>query len=55
MALDRAHVLLAAGRVEDARASAEDALDRYRTKEHEVGARRAAELLGAMTYPRSVT
>ncbi len=55
MALDRAHVLLAAGRVEDARASAEDALGRYRTKEHEIGARRAAALLGAMTHPRSVT
>jgi tetratricopeptide (TPR) repeat protein len=49
VALDRAYVLLAASRVEDAMASAEDALGRYRTKEHEVGARRAAALLGAIT------
>ncbi len=48
VALDRAHVLLAADRVEDAMASAEDALGRYRTKEHEVGARYAVALLGAM-------
>jgi class 3 adenylate cyclase/tetratricopeptide (TPR) repeat protein len=52
VALDRAHVLLAAGRVEDARASAEDALGRYRTKEHEVGARRAVAMLDALTHPR---
>ncbi len=52
VALDRARVLLDAGRVEHARASAEDALDRYRTKEHEVGARQAVALLGAMTHPR---
>ena len=55
VALDRAHVLLAAGRVEDARASAEDALGRYRTKEHEVGARRAVALLGSMTHTQSAT
>jgi hypothetical protein len=48
VALDRAHVLLAAGRLENARASAEDALGRYQTKEDEIGARRAVELLGAM-------
>ena len=55
VALDRAHVLLAAGRVEDARASAEDALGRYRTKEHEVGARRAVALIGSMTHTQSAT
>ena len=53
VALDRAHILVAAGRVEDAKASAQDALGRYRTKEHEVGARRAADLLGAVTPPRT--
>ena len=49
--LDRAHVLDAAGRVEEAVASAQDALSRYRAKEHEVGARRAAALLDAITRP----
>ena len=48
VALDRAHILLAAGRGQDARASAEDALDRYRMKEHEVGARGALALLATM-------
>ena len=52
VALDRAHVLLAAGRVEEARASAEEAMSRYRAKEHEVGARRAGALFGATTHPR---
>ena len=52
IALDRAHVLLAAGRDEEARASAEEALSRYRAKEHEVGTRRAGALLGAMAHPR---
>ncbi len=52
VALDRAHVLLAAGRVVEAKACAEEALDRYRTKEHEVGAGRAMALLRAMTHPR---
>ncbi len=51
-ALDRGHVLLAAGRVEEARASTEEALRRYRAKQHEVGARRAAALLEAMAHPR---
>lgn len=50
--LDRAHVLLAAGRTVEAEASAEDALGRYRAKEHEVGARRAVALLEAMAHPR---
>jgi len=45
VALDRAHVLLAAGRAEEARASADDALRRYREKEHQVGARRALAVL----------
>ena len=49
--LDRAYVLLAAGRVDDAMASAEDALGRYRTKEHEVGARHALAQLGAIAHP----
>lgn len=53
VALDRAHVLLAAGRIADAMAGAEDALGRYRKKEHEVGARRAVALLGAMARPQS--
>ena len=51
VALDRAHVLLAAGRVDDARASGEEAVSRYRTKEHEVGARQAAAMLAAMAHP----
>ncbi len=46
VALDRAHVLLEAGRVEEARASAEDALRRYRAKEHAIGARSALTLVG---------
>jgi len=52
VALDRAHVLLAAGRVDDARASGEEAVSRYRAKEHEVGARQAVALLGAIAQPR---
>lgn len=43
--LDRGHVLLAAGRVTEARVSAEEALRRFRAKEHEVGARAALALL----------
>ena len=46
VALDRAHVMLAAGRAEDARVSAEEALRRYRAKEHEVGARSTLAVLG---------
>jgi tetratricopeptide (TPR) repeat protein len=52
VALDRAHVLLAAGLIDDARASAGDAVGRYRTKEHEVGARQAAAMLAAIDQPR---
>ena len=45
VALDRAHVLLAAGLHAEARVSAEEALRRYRAKEHEVGARATLALL----------
>jgi tetratricopeptide (TPR) repeat protein len=48
VALDRAHVMLAAGLAQEARASAKDALRRYRTKEHAVGARQALALLEAL-------
>lgn len=46
VALDRAHVLIEAGRVAEAMATAEEALRRYRAKEHQVGARAALGLLG---------
>jgi tetratricopeptide (TPR) repeat protein len=46
VALDRAHVLLVAGDDATAVASAEEALHRYRAKEHEVGARAAVDVLG---------
>jgi hypothetical protein len=48
VALDRAHVLLDAGRAAAARASAEDALHRYRAKEHEIGARAAWTCWGGL-------
>ncbi len=46
VALDRAHVLLDAGRAATAGVSAEEALHRYRAKEHEIGARAALDVLG---------
>jgi len=48
VALDRAEVLRLAGRPEDARASAEDALERFERKEYAVGIRRARAFLEAL-------
>ncbi len=48
VALDRAHVLLLAGRPNDARASSADALARYEHKEYAIGIRRAREFLAAL-------
>jgi class 3 adenylate cyclase/tetratricopeptide (TPR) repeat protein len=45
VALDRAEVLLHAGRPDDARASAEDALARFERKEYAIGSRRARAFL----------
>ena len=45
VALDRAHILLDAGRDAESRVSAEEALRRYRAKEHEIGARAALAVL----------
>jgi hypothetical protein len=47
-----ARLLVDLGLDEEARASAEDALGRYRSKEHEVGARGAETLLSAMPAPQ---
>jgi class 3 adenylate cyclase/tetratricopeptide (TPR) repeat protein len=46
--LDRAEVLLLAGRLAEARAAAEDALARFERKEYAIGIRRAREFLAAL-------
>lgn len=46
VSLDRAHVLLAADRREEARHAAVDARDQYAHKQSAIGLRRAGELLG---------
>lgn len=48
VALDRAEVLLLAGRPDEARASAEDGLGRFERKEYAIGIRRSREFLAAL-------
>ena len=48
LALDRADVMRLAGRLDEARAAAEDALAKYEQKEHVVGARRARRFLDVL-------
>ncbi len=48
VALDRAEILLLAGRPAEARASAADALARFERKEYAIGIRRAREFLAAL-------
>jgi ATP/maltotriose-dependent transcriptional regulator MalT len=45
VALDRAEILLLAGRPDEARASAADAFERFERKEYAIGIRRAREML----------
>lgn len=47
-ALDRAEVLSLAGRTAAARASAEEALDRFEPKEYAIGIRRARAFVDAL-------
>ena len=48
LALDRAEVMRLAGRLDEARAAAQDALAKYEQKEHVVGARRARRFLDVL-------
>jgi ATP/maltotriose-dependent transcriptional regulator MalT len=48
VALDRAEILLLAGRPGEARASAADALERFDRKEYAIGIRRTREFLAAL-------
>ena len=48
VALDRAEVLLLVGRPDEARASAEDGLERFERKEYAIGIRRARAFLSAL-------
>jgi tetratricopeptide (TPR) repeat protein len=48
VALDRAEILLLAGPPDEARASAEDALEKFERKEFAIGIRRARESLAAL-------
>ena len=48
VALDKAEILLLAGRPAEARAAAEDALARFERKEHALGIRRVREFLAAL-------
>ena len=48
VALDRADVLLLAGRPAEARTAAEDALARFERKEYAIGIRRARDFLAAL-------
>jgi len=48
VALDRAEILLLAGRPDKARASAADALEKYERKEYAIGIRRARAFLATL-------
>jgi len=49
VALDRAGILLIAGRPDEARAAADDALERFERKEYAIGIRRATAFLAALS------